>query len=67
MAYRFENLSSIGEAEATLTYETDDTLELTETEGDGSIGKKRKPEVCGIPPPALLVKWVLHRMRRELL
>lgn len=61
MAFRFEDLVSSGqgdgsgEVDATLTYETDDTLELShqeearkEEEDEGSIGKKRKLEVCCI-------------------
>jgi hypothetical protein len=66
VGYRFEILNSAGEVDATLTYETDDTLELTQQEeaaeehahqeeegGDGeSIGKKRRQEV-GMRVPEL--------------
>lgn len=55
VAFRFEDLSSLSDVDATLTYETDDTLELSQQEeeagkeeDEGPVGKKRKlaAEVC---------------------
>ena len=60
MAFRFELNTSgdgLGEVDATLTYETDDTLELSHQEEtgkegeeertrEGPVGKKRALEVC---------------------